>query len=340
MLPSAQRLFEPLEPGAKSGAEALFDLRRARRVDQRIPGLLVADAAHERGERLEVVQGQIERRGDDKKQVHGSPVGGVIGNAGPRDAQGNEDPWHSFNAAVGDGNTVSESRGLLALAGNHGFFQLFAHVDGAKDGRTPHQFSECFELVGAAQVRDDGAGFKTMMHSHSVRTGAQYTDRPGEVSIRAAILRGIFPSLYNIGAAIYSDKNAAVCRIREHEWEGKTVAKAQAKKAATKVPDKLTSASLIGYLAEKNGLVRRDVKQVLEDLFEIVGAGVMRGERVALGKIGKMFVRVRPARAAHSGRNPLTGQEIMIPAKPATKVPRFTFSKTFKEAALKAKARK
>ena len=66
----------------------------------------------------------------------------------------------------------------------------------------------------------------------------------------------------------------------------------------------------------------------------------MRGERVPLGKIGKMFIRVRPASAARKGRNPLTGQEITIPAKPATKVPRLTFSKTFKEAALKAKVKK
>ena len=118
------------------------------------------------------------------------------------------------------------------------------------------------------------------------------------------------------------------------------MAKATAKRAATRVPDKLTSAAIVEYLAEKNNLVRKEVKQVLEDLFEVVGAGVMRGERVALGKIGRMFIRVRPARAAHMGRNPLTGQEIKIPAKPATKVPRFTFSKTFKEAALKAKAKK
>src|SRR5208337_2915162 len=119
-----------------------------------------------------------------------------------------------------------------------------------------------------------------------------------------------------------------------------TVAKAAARRAPTKAPDKLTSASMIEYLAEKNGLVRKNVKQVLEDLFEVIGAGVMRGERVALGKMGKMFIRVRPARAAHMGRNPLTGQQIKIPAKPATKVPRFTFSKTFKEAALKAKTKK
>jgi nucleoid DNA-binding protein len=121
---------------------------------------------------------------------------------------------------------------------------------------------------------------------------------------------------------------------------GKTVAKAPVKKAAVKTPDKLTSASMIGYLAEKNSLARKDAKQVLEDLFELINIGVMRGERVALGKIGKMFIRVRPARGARMGRNPLTGLEISIPAKPATKVPRFTFSKTFKEAALKAKVKK
>jgi nucleoid DNA-binding protein len=121
---------------------------------------------------------------------------------------------------------------------------------------------------------------------------------------------------------------------------GRTVAKAPVKKTAAKVPDKLTGNSIIGYLAEKSGVARKDVRQVMEDLFDLVGQGVMRGERVALGKIGKMFIRLRPARSAHPGRNPLTGQEIMIPAKPATKVPRFTFSKTFKEMALKAKVKK
>ncbi len=118
------------------------------------------------------------------------------------------------------------------------------------------------------------------------------------------------------------------------------MAKAPVKKAAVKVPDKLTGASIVGYLAEKNGLIRKDVKQVVEDLFDLVGNGVMRGERVAIGKIGKMFIRVRPARGPRTGRNPATGEEITIPAKPATKVPRFTFSKTCKEAALKARVRK
>jgi integration host factor subunit alpha len=120
-----------------------------------------------------------------------------------------------------------------------------------------------------------------------------------------------------------------------------TVAKAPVKKAiVVKVPEKLTSASMIGYVADKGGMARKDAKELLENLFDLISTGVMRGERVALGKIGKMFVRRRPARAAHPGRNPTTGETIMIAAKPETKVPRFTFSKTFKEASLKAKVKK
>ena len=114
------------------------------------------------------------------------------------------------------------------------------------------------------------------------------------------------------------------------------MAKTPAKKAV-RMPDKLTGNSLVGYLAESSGLARKDVKQVVENLYEAVTVGVMRGERVAIGRIGKMFIRVRPARAAHMGRNPANGETIMIAAKPATRVPRLTFSKTFKEAALKAK---
>lgn len=121
---------------------------------------------------------------------------------------------------------------------------------------------------------------------------------------------------------------------------GRTVAKTEAKKTTAKLPDKLTGSSVVGYLAAKSGLARKQVKQVVEDLHHLVETGVMRGERVAIGKIGKMFVRIRPARPARQGRNPLTGEPITIAAKPATRAPKFTFSKVFKEAALKAKVKK
>ncbi len=118
------------------------------------------------------------------------------------------------------------------------------------------------------------------------------------------------------------------------------MAKTETKKGSVKVPEKLTGNSLVGFLADKNGLARKDVKQVVEDMFDLIATGVMRGERVAIGKLGKAFIRVRPARKARQGRNPATGEMITIAAKPATKIPRFTFSKVFKEAALKAKVKK
>ena len=81
------------------------------------------------------------------------------------------------------------------------------------------------------------------------------------------------------------------------------MAKAQVKKtAAVKVPDKLTGSSVVGYLAAKCGLARKDTKVLVEELFDLVAVGVMRGERVALGKIGKMFVRMRPARPVELDR--------------------------------------
>jgi nucleoid DNA-binding protein len=63
----------------------------------------------------------------------------------------------------------------------------------------------------------------------------------------------------------------------------------------------------------------------------------MQGSRVPVGNLGKVHAKEKPATAARLGRNPLTGESIKIPAKKATKVPRFTFSKAFKEAVLKAK---
>ncbi len=42
----------------------------------------------------------------------------------------------------------------------------------------------------------------------------------------------------------------------------------------------------------------------------------------------------------HAYRKDTNGQEVKIPAKPAMKVPRFTFSKTFKEMAKKARVGK
>jgi len=106
------------------------------------------------------------------------------------------------------------------------------------------------------------------------------------------------------------------------------------------LPQSFTLNGMAGYLAETKGISKKDAKEILDIVFEMIEAGVLQGERVPVGKMGKVYAKVKPATKARKGRNPITGEEITIPAKKATKVPKFTFSKTFKEEVLKAKIKK
>jgi nucleoid DNA-binding protein len=103
-----------------------------------------------------------------------------------------------------------------------------------------------------------------------------------------------------------------------------------------KFPEKFTASAIIQYVAEANNISKKQAKELLENLYGLFTAGVMSGQRVPVGTIGKLYVRVRPATKARLGRNPITGAEIQIAAKKATKVPKFVFSKSFKETTLKA----
>lgn len=107
-----------------------------------------------------------------------------------------------------------------------------------------------------------------------------------------------------------------------------------------KCPAKVTATTMAQHIAEKHQISKKQAKDIIDDLFDVINAGIMKGDRVPVGKFGKIFIRVRPATKARKGRNPLTGQEITIPAKKATKVPKFTFAKSFKEEAVKAKINK
>jgi nucleoid DNA-binding protein len=115
----------------------------------------------------------------------------------------------------------------------------------------------------------------------------------------------------------------------------KTAAVSKEKKVA--LPESFTLNSMSNYLAEAKGFSKKEAKELLETVMDLIEAGVLQGERVPLGKIGKMHAKVKPATKARKGRNPITGEEMTIAAKKATKVPKFTFSKGFKEEVLKAK---
>ena len=99
-----------------------------------------------------------------------------------------------------------------------------------------------------------------------------------------------------------------------------------------------TMKTMVQYVAKKNGLTQTVARQVIDDYLLMAEAGALLGERVPLGRIGKLFLGSRSAQKARMGRNPSTGEEMLIPAKPETGVPKMSFSKHLKERAASSKA--
>ncbi len=96
-------------------------------------------------------------------------------------------------------------------------------------------------------------------------------------------------------------------------------------------PQKFTVNTTIAYLAEKHGLNKKQIKELFDSFFELVEQGMFTGNRVPLGTIGKIYTHMKPATKERSGVSPATGEPITIKAKPATLVPKFSFTKNFKE---------
>ena len=80
------------------------------------------------------------------------------------------------------------------------------------------------------------------------------------------------------------------------------------KPARAKYPEKCTATAIIDYLSKKHEIPKAKTKEIVESLFDVVNAGVMRGERVPIGKIGNLYVRIKPRQKARKGRNPQTGE--------------------------------
>ena len=80
----------------------------------------------------------------------------------------------------------------------------------------------------------------------------------------------------------------------------------------------MTQTQLADAVAEKSGLSRADAKKAIAALEEVVLDEIGNAEKVKIGGVVQLDVRVRPATDARPGRNPATGEEIMISAKPAS----------------------
>ncbi|MFY9580286.1 MAG: HU family DNA-binding protein [Gaiellaceae bacterium] len=79
----------------------------------------------------------------------------------------------------------------------------------------------------------------------------------------------------------------------------------------------LTQTQLAGEIAERSGLTKSDAKRALEALEDVVLEQLADAEKVRIGGVVQLNVRVKEATGPRKGRNPATGEEITIAAKPA-----------------------
>jgi DNA-binding protein HU-beta len=80
----------------------------------------------------------------------------------------------------------------------------------------------------------------------------------------------------------------------------------------------MTQTQLADAVADRAGLTRSDAKKALAALEEVVLDEIGNAEKVKIGGVVQLTVRVKPAQKARQGRNPATGEEITIGPKPAS----------------------
>lgn len=80
----------------------------------------------------------------------------------------------------------------------------------------------------------------------------------------------------------------------------------------------LTQTQLAAAVADRAEISKAEAKRVLAALDEIVLEELGNAQKVRVGGLVQLTVRVKPAQKARKGRNPATGEEITISAKPAS----------------------
>jgi len=93
-----------------------------------------------------------------------------------------------------------------------------------------------------------------------------------------------------------------------------------------------TMKSIIQQVAARNDITLRKARQIVEDYLMILESGMLLGERVPLGRLGRLYLKLQPARKARMGKN-FSGEDVMIKARPAIPAPRMSFSSRMKERA-------
>ena len=87
----------------------------------------------------------------------------------------------------------------------------------------------------------------------------------------------------------------------------------------------MTKAGIVNDVYERVGVTKKEAAEYVEAVFDAMKDTLSDGEDVKISGFGKFEVRQKGERV---GRNPRTGEEIMIPER---KVPRFKVSQVLKD---------
>lgn len=136
---------------------------------------------------------------------------------------------------------------------------------------------------------------------------------------------------------LHEDKGDDMAMKKKVTSKKKTAKKAAVNKAAPAVraiADKQTKQQIISDIADDTGLSKKEVSAV----FTALGGKILQHMKprgsgdFSIPDTGIKVRRVvKPRTKARMGRNPFTGEDIKIPAKPARKVIRLSALKALKE---------
>jgi len=113
----------------------------------------------------------------------------------------------------------------------------------------------------------------------------------------------------------------------------KTAARKAPAKRAPAVKSKLTKTGILNEVATSTGLTRKQVEDVIDQLETLIERHIRKGAVGEFTLPGLMKIKSvkKPATKKRMGRNPATGEEIVIGPKPASVRVRVTALKRLKD---------
>ncbi|HKF47979.1 MAG TPA: HU family DNA-binding protein [Terracidiphilus sp.] len=98
------------------------------------------------------------------------------------------------------------------------------------------------------------------------------------------------------------------------------------------LPAIVTLKHLAEWASYNHGVAKKQAIEMFTGFVADIGRALKKGSKIRIPNLGVLQVRIRPARPARKGRNPVTGEEIQIKASKASKKVAFRVAKALSQA--------